>query len=541
MKNYINDDTTVSVNADNTLSRLKSSRKKNILLVTPTSDRMVGVTKWLSANLGIERLCGYLNKYGHYAEGYDTNLFRCIEKGATLEEKINEKEWDIIGFSVLDDTKALDISNMYIAKKLAPNAVIIAGGAAAQFDYQTVLDKSPCNIIVIGEGEKPLLQLANGEHLENIKGIIFKSANEPLTPSEFLDASHALDYENIPYEDYWDYYLKLYKERGEEITPLISSQIHTIRVFSRNYCPVGCKFCSSTNYLRASPTDNTVIKVVDIVDEELIDLLKRIIKAHPRVETIYFTDDDFCLQQGKLISFLKLLIKEKLPLTFISFARIVDLNEEIISLMSKAGFRSLNIGIESFQQEILEEFSKKLRVAKIDSVLELLKKYKIQPACTFILCSPKAKLEWVEDTARRIKLEAEKGTIAPGVMVTTQPLKGSLFYEEYLDLESDLVPIPDTDLSVKRDYFIRCIDPEVMELQYRFLFRWSEYIDNAAGSGHLNSQMQSIHVVEMVLTLIDEIRKERGDVNKYQYSKKSLEDRRKAWTKYMKYNYSTGL
>ena len=430
---------------------------------------------------------------------------------------------------------------MYLAQKYCPQALLVAGGAAAQFDYQTVLDKSPCQVVVIGEGEKVMLQLAEGESIENIKGIVFKSANVPLTPEEFLEATNALDYENIPYEKYWDYYIDLYKNKGEEITPLVSSQIHTIRVFSRNYCPIGCKFCSSTNILRASPTDKNTIKVVDIVGDKLVNLLKKIVKAHPRVETIYFTDDDFCLQKGKLISFLKLLIEEKLPLSFISFARITDLDEEVISHMAKANFRSLNIGIENFQQEILTEFSKKLRVEKIDITLQLLKKYGIQPACTFILCSPRAKLEWVENTALRIKKEQDSETLQAGIMVTTQPLKGSYFYEEYADFESDFIPVENTDLTIKRDYFIKCLDPEVKELQYRFLFKWSDFIDKAYTEGHLNSQMQSPKVLEMVLKLIDEIKSERGSKNQFKYSNKPLVARRNAWKKYMKYNFSTGL
>ena len=46
----------------------------------------------------------------------------------------------------------------------------------------------------------------------NISGIVFKSANVPLTPEEFLEATNALDYENIPYEKYWDYYIDLYNK-----------------------------------------------------------------------------------------------------------------------------------------------------------------------------------------------------------------------------------------------------------------------------------------------------------------------------------------
>ena len=211
--------------------------------------------------------------------------------------------------------------------------------------------------------------------------------------------------------------------------------------------------------------------------------------------------------------------------------------------MAKAKFRTLNIGIESFQEEILKEYAKKLTVKRIDTVLKILKKYGIQPACSFILCSPTTKLEWVENTAKRIKKEYENGILEPGVMVTTQPLKGSYFYEEYTDFESDIIPIPNTELTIKREYFIKCFDPEVKELQYRYLFKWSEYIDDVAtkNEGHLNAQIQSPQAIEMVLKLIDEIKKERGMNEQFRYSNMPLVDRRESWSKYMKYNYSTGL
>ena len=62
--------------------------------------------------------------------------------GKKLDDILSVKDWDIIGFSILEETLISDIKNMQIAEKTNPNALMIAGGIEAQFNYQTILDKS---------------------------------------------------------------------------------------------------------------------------------------------------------------------------------------------------------------------------------------------------------------------------------------------------------------------------------------------------------------------------------------------------------------
>ena len=522
--------------------KLKEKKYKKILLISPTSPREVGATKWLSPNLGIERVAGYLNANGHYAETYDTNLYKSLNTGPSLETKLREQKWDVVGFSVYEDTMSEDISNLLIASHHLPDALLVAGGPAAQFDYQTILDKSPARIVVLGEGEKPLLKIVEGFPLDEIPGIVVKNCNTPLTREEFKEVTETINYEQIPYELYWDYYLDFYRKSKQEITLELSQQIHTIRVYTRNYCPIGCKFCSSTNFLK-SACGKKAISTADISGKDLLSLVKRIIKAHPRVETIYFTDDDFCSNRKRLIDFLHLVIEENLLVTFISFARIDDLDEEIISLMVKANFRTLNIGVENFQPEILKEYNKKLDLAKINENLELLNFYGIRPAVTFILCSPEAKLEWVENTTKCILEELEKETIYPGVNVTVQPQKGACFYDEYHEFEIQQKPVPGTDMFIKRVHFIKCADPEVREFQYRFLQRWTHFIDEISRKekGHLNSQRQSALKLKLILEVIEEIKSEREIPGRFRSSNMSADQRDRLWSMLEKYSYGASL
>ena len=528
-------------------ARVKEPRPKRVLLVPPTSTHKIAMSKWLHPNLGVERLAGHLRRRGHYVEIYDVNLFKTLGTGQgkdtlTLEQKLAALRWDVVGFSVYEATMANDIANMLLAEEHAPGALIVAGGHAAQFAYQTVLDKSPARIVVLGEGEKPLLDIVEGKALEDIPGIVVKSTNTALTAKEFAEATEGIDYEGIPYEVYWDYYLKLYRDSGVEITPLLSKQIHTVRVFTRNYCPMNCTFCSSTNWLTFS-SGSQGVKICDYIGQPLVDLLKRILKAHPRMETVYFTDDEFCIIRDKLVEFLRLAIAAKLPLTYICFTRIDDLDEEVIALMAKAGFRGINVGVESFQQEILDEYNKHIPVARIDETLSLLKQYGIMPACSFILASPKAKLEWVGDVARRILQHIGAGTVAANVNITVEPQRGASFYDEYTDFETQKVQVPGTNMWLKRFHFVKAEDAEVRELQYRFLRRWASYVESELDerSGHAVSLPQSELKMRLVIEIVEEIKTERGRPDRFRDSQMSLEDRTRYWTIIERFSYGASL
>ncbi len=513
------------------LNRLKSPRPKQVLLVTPTSSNEVARTKWLSANLGIERLAGHLNKNGHHCETYDTNLHQVMPDSPSLADKLREKPWDVVGFSVQEDTMVADIANMDLTTQLAPDALIIAGGHSAQFDYQTLLDKSPVRLVVLGEGEKPLLKLVEGAALEDIPGIVFKNYNTPLTPDEFKAASENIDYENIPYETYWDYYLNLYRGNGQEITPELSQIIHTVRLFTRNSCPMSCSFCSTISFLPGA-CGKKAVPVADITGRDLVNLLKRIIKAHPRVETFYFTDDDFCSRRRQLVEFLHLVIAEKLPVTFFAFSRIDDLDEEVVALMKKAGFRGLHIGVENFQPEILKEINKKVNVEIIDRNLKLLNDYGIMPSVTFILCTPDAKIEWIENTARRILEGYDSGTLSPGLNIMAQPQLGSRLYEENCDFEMHNISLPGTDHYLKRFYFVRCKDLETREFQYRFLSRWAKHVEEIAqqgNKGHLTSPAQTPVKLRMVLDVIREIKEERGRPDQCRHTNLPTRELERMW------------
>tara|TARA_B100001123_G_scaffold450664_1_gene622831 strand:- start:349 stop:2016 length:1668 start_codon:yes stop_codon:yes gene_type:complete len=449
-----------------------NSNKKNILLIGPQTELSAAERSFMAPALGVVRLAGYLNKNGHYAEHYEPNLKILTNEGPDLQEVLKERKWDIIGFSLLEETLIHDIKNMHLAEKLCPEAIFVAGGIEAQFNYQNVLDKTPCNIVIISEGEKSLLKIANGIPLHEIPGTVFKNNSLPLDQQTFDIATSAIEWEKLPYEKYWDYYVKKY---GDAITEENIKEIHTVRVFGRNRCPIGCKFCSSTNQITWGSDQK--VPVISASEDTLVHNIKRIVESHPRVKTIYLTDDDFCINKASVIKFCKQIIEAAFEdLTFMSFCRASDADDEMFYWMKRANFRRLNIGIESFSQEILHDMGKRCTVKQNHDCLKLAKKHKIPTYFNLIITTPNCTLEQVEDCISQALEYAEDPFYKFGVILGIKPLKGTEYYETYADYRTRIVPIENTRHHIKYDDLIYSSDERVKYIQLKYWNEIDEFI-----------------------------------------------------------------
>jgi radical SAM superfamily enzyme YgiQ (UPF0313 family) len=164
-------------------------------------------------------------------------------------------------------------------------------------------------------------------------------------------------------------------------------------------------------------------------------LIYRAIEAYPEVRTIYFNDDEFNLNQKRTKDLCELLIAAKdsgnIPeyLTFICSVRISNLKEEMLLVMESAGFRVLGLGVESFSQKQLDEFSKKLKVSSIEETLSLILKTTITPFVNIILTSSSTTMHDVT-----ITIECAIEYLLKGVQINlnlyTIPLAGSTITKE---------------------------------------------------------------------------------------------------------------
>jgi radical SAM superfamily enzyme YgiQ (UPF0313 family) len=393
-------------------------RSPGILLVGPY-DPSCGEYTFLAPPLGVWRLAGVLEADGARVKVFDPNCCAGPPERA-LEREILAGSWDVIGFSTTGMTLRFDLELAHCAHRMAPNALLIAGGMEATFRPELLFQLAPFGLVVLGEGERPLKELVarlrSGAPLGGIAGTVERRADggvlklpqQALSAAELRDAVFHTPYERMPYRAYWErlesaYRLGALPTKAAREARL--AEIRSVRLITLNYCPMGCTFCSATNFLHEAQGSVAGIARLDAGD--CVRMLERIVAAHPAVRTVIFQDDIFVFTKDRrVLPLCEAIVQAKaqgsLPaqLQFISTNRIDAMSPERLAAMRRAGFRVLGFGIESFSRSMLAEFNKAQIHSHIEPVLATARELGITPFLDIILTSPRASLPDLATTLR---------------------------------------------------------------------------------------------------------------------------------------------
>jgi radical SAM superfamily enzyme YgiQ (UPF0313 family) len=402
------------------LAMFRATAGPGFLLIGPY-DPTCGEYTFLAPPLGVWRLAGVLDSAGFRAAVFDPN---CCDGDVeqALEAAISSAEWDVIGVSTTGMTLRYDLQLAHLARRLAPTAVIVAGGMEATFQPELMFELGPFDLVVLGEGEQPLLELGarlrarqplggiggTAEPPAAGTGAVLKLTQPALTQAELRDAIFQTPYEAMPYPRYWDRLERAYRVGAlpaKAAREAALAEIRSVRLISLNYCPMNCSFCSATNFLHEA--QGSVAPVARLDAEQCLAMLERIVAAQPLVRTVIFQDDIFAFTKDRRVLLLcdaicraKALGTLPQNLQFISTNRIDAVNDERLTAMRRAGFRVLGFGIESFSRRVLSEFNKAQIYPHITPVLTSALALGITPFLDLILTSPRSTLADLAETVR---------------------------------------------------------------------------------------------------------------------------------------------
>jgi radical SAM superfamily enzyme YgiQ (UPF0313 family) len=391
----------------------------SVLLIGPY-DPHCGEYTFLAPPLGVWRLAGVLRSHGVRTEVFDPNCCSGTPQ-STLERLLREDAWDVIGVSTTGMTLRFDLELAHLARRIAPSALIVAGGMEATFNPELMFELGPFDRVVLGEGERPLLELVArlraGQPLGGIAGTaepvaagqVLRLPQRALSREELRDAIFSTPYERMPYESYWQRLEEAYRIGAlptKAAREARLAEIRSVRLITLNYCPMGCTFCSSTNFLHAA--QGSVASVARLDPGECLAMIRGIVDAHPLVRTIIFQDDIFVFTKDRRVlplceAIVKAKERSEIPtqLQFISTNRIDAMTVERLAAMRRAGFRVLGFGVESFSAGTLAEFNKGQIHRHIAPMLEAALGLGITPFLDLILASPRGSLEDLAETLRQ--------------------------------------------------------------------------------------------------------------------------------------------
>jgi radical SAM superfamily enzyme YgiQ (UPF0313 family) len=375
--------------------------KKRTVLIGP----MGGTDKmYYAPPLGIYRLRSYLRSHGLECD--------CIDP--TIQEIPDLSQYDIIGYSVLGWSVDRSIEHAN-SLNLRDDQTVTYGGYEATFNYMPLIDKTNHGrvAITLGEAENALLHLATSDSIDAHPGIVWArdgqitsiTPGSPLNGTQFADVTLNMEYEDIPYETYW----RRNEERmGENFDP---KESRVIRLYLKNRCGFTCSFCSSANFHVEATGEKPPVLTINA--ENVTDLLVRLVKSFPDVRTFFFQDDEIFAPKTFIRDLLEEIVSrpELKDIEFICQGRLDAIHPTLLPLMEQAKFRTVILGLENFNQEILTELApgKLVGYKRYTEQIGKLLDFSLVPFINIILSTPNAKMDGIIQNLDRCLIELERG------------------------------------------------------------------------------------------------------------------------------------
>jgi len=317
-----------------------------------------------------------------------------MEVDPALEATLQEFQPDYVGISFTTPlyTQALELFKFV---KERTNAWTIAGGAHPTTLPGSVIESDYVDTVMVGECEESI-----NAFLENPKEGIFPRS-ELIQDLDTIrrPARHLLN--NDKY---------LFSVPGKGTIPLTS-------FMSSRGCPFMCSFCSQHlmfgRKMRYRSVENCMEELREIYYEQGI--------TH-----ISFLDDTLGLDKERTMKLMDAMIAEDWNLTFEGYTRVNTITKELLEKMKQAGLVRLSFGVESGNQEILDQIKKGTNLDQIRKAYKLTDELNIETRMSIIFGLPGETKETIKKTVQFMKSLKCKQAY---VNVAT-PFPGTQFYED---------------------------------------------------------------------------------------------------------------
>lgn len=111
------------------------------------------------------------------------------------------------------------------------------------------------------------------------------------------------------------------------------------------------------------------------------------------VKGIYFREDNFTVNKDRVIGICEGILRARVPILWATETRVDTVDEEMLSLMYRAGCRGLYMGVEAASQRLLDEYGKDITIQQIENVFAWTRKIGIGVQASFLTDTPGERLE----------------------------------------------------------------------------------------------------------------------------------------------------
>lgn len=232
---------------------------------------------------------------------------------------------------------------------------------------ETLQECDALDFVVYSEPEIPILNLLHKGCCEGVKGITYRQAgqiikNPPEEPVKDMDMLGIPAHDMVP--------LEIYQEPQMKRRPL------AVTMVSRG-CINRCVFCSAVFY------NHYRVRSVENVIEELKWITKDL-----KVKELKFYDDGITYNKLWAKKLFRRMLDEKIDLTWNTNIRVDSIDAELLDLMRETGCHTVNLGLESANQTILNNIRKNINLDLVREKIALIKKAGLEICAYFVYGLP---------------------------------------------------------------------------------------------------------------------------------------------------------
>ncbi len=306
-----------------------------ILLLNIVRD--IAVSSGFMDCIGPHSIASYIEKKGFKGKVYSGGVNNAKK---VIKNEIEKNNVKIIGFYMAADNKSV-VANIIKWLKVNFNIITVVGGPEAIGLNSEFFIDTECDYVIIGEGEEPISQLLSyiidGVGVkENIESLVYKDKNGILKRNNIAKPIYNLD--NIPFPKIKNSLNKSF--RKSEMVGIITGR----------GCPFHCSFC----YEGANAKSVRFRSIKNVMEE--IDYISQ---NNAQLKYINVYDDTFTLDFKRVFEFCDEIKKRGIKWFCEGHITNIVNNKEMINYMVESGLVSMQLGIESGSQKVLDAYNKK--------------------------------------------------------------------------------------------------------------------------------------------------------------------------------------
>lgn len=404
-----------------------------VLLVNPFLEVLPDDPADISPPLGLAYLAAYLEKKGIRvaildiaAEGIKQKKKRNkkLRYGLNNQEiikRIKNYAPQIVGIGCQSTLHAAEAQETAcLVKKANPQILVVMGGAHPSVARKELLTDKNIDLVIKGEGELTFWEIIKRfQKKESLKKILGTNNNPARPRIKNLDVLPFPARHLLPMEIYW--------QQARQKTNYNFGQRAMTMISSRG-CPGNCVYCSVGTIWGRIWRGRSAKNVVDEMEN--------LIKVY-QTDEIHFLDDSIGVDKKRLAAICKEIIKRQLKIkwTTPNGLAIWLLDKRLLKLMKQAGCYRLTFGLESGNQEILQDYiGKHYDFDQAKELISFASQIGLWTIATFILGFPDETRKQIEDTINF----AISTDLDFAVFYLANPFPGTPMYDDFL--KKNLLP-----------------------------------------------------------------------------------------------------